>query len=91
MSETLSLIREAVAASGKSVRKLADDLGVNHSHLSRLLAGRVGIGASTVGRLMTLLDSKEGTRLLESYLRDEREKVLAEHVRASREKKNSSK
>jgi len=87
MSETLSLIREAVRASGKSVRKLADDLGVNHSHLSRLLAGRVGIGASTVGRLMTLLDSKEGTRLLDSYLKDEREKVLSEHARASREKK----
>jgi hypothetical protein len=40
---------------------------------------------------MSLLEPKEGTQLLESYLKDEREKVLAEHVRASREKKNSSK
>lgn len=88
MSKTLALVQQTVASSGMSVRAFAAELGLNHSHLSRVLAGRVGIGASTIGRLMSVLDAKTGSALLESFLREEREKVLEFHAAALRKRKS---
>lgn len=85
MSETLPLVREALRANGKSVRTMARELGINHSHLSRILAGRVGVGPGTIVRLMTLLDQKAAIRLLDSFVKDERERVMDEYIRMSRE------
>ena len=87
MSKTLALVQQAVASSGMSVRTFAAELGLNHSHLSRVLAGRVGMGAATVGRLMSVLDAKSGATLLDTYLREEREKVLAYQAESLKKKK----
>lgn len=88
MSKTLALVQQTVASSGMSVRTFAAELGLNHSHLSRVLAGRVGIGAATIGRLMSVLDAKTGSALLETYLKEEREKVLAYHAESLKRKKS---
>lgn len=86
MSKTLALIQDAVAARQLSLRALAAELDMNHSHLSRILSGRVGIGAVTLGRLMAVLDSKTGTLLLDSFLKEQREEVLRHHAEAVRKK-----
>jgi len=87
MSKSLVLVQQAVAKSGLSVRSFATELGMNHSHLSRILAGRVGMGAATIGRLMSVLDTRTGSDLLETFLREERERVLAHHAEAVRNRK----
>jgi transcriptional regulator with XRE-family HTH domain len=84
MPKTLALLREAVAATGLSLRGLAAELDMNHSHLSRILAGRVGIGAGTVGRLMAILDAKSGAALLETFLKEQREEVLSHQAETTR-------
>lgn len=76
---------EVIANSGKSLRETATEWGWVHSHLSRVISGRLPPKTTTVARACRQFDSATAKSLIECYLSDERDRIQADLVRLRRD------
>jgi phage terminase large subunit-like protein len=69
------LLRQIIQKSGKSLRDNAFEWKWGHSHLSRVVTGKLPPKTSTVAKACRLVDAATGKKLIEAYLADERERI----------------
>ena len=79
------LLDQIIKNSGKSLRENAIEWKWVHSHLSRIVTGRLPPRTPTVARACRLVDAATGKKLIEAYLADERERIdsLMEPLRSA--------
>jgi transcriptional regulator with XRE-family HTH domain len=53
--DILDAIREAIEASGKTRYRIAKDMGLNESHLSKLMRGEAGLSVESLTKLAEYL------------------------------------
>src|SRR4051812_18499031 len=82
-SSSLKLLKKAIDRSPHSLRHIADELAWDAPHLSRVLSGQVGLGATSVARFLVFLDPATAEHFLSVYLQ---ERVAAEETAIMEEK-----
>lgn len=72
MNEFTSLLSAVIASEpfNGSQRALARAIDINHTHLSRVLAGERDFSPKVVGRVASLLPKNQSTALIKAYLQE---------------------
>lgn len=81
MSDFLKILEDVVAAEPYrgSQRALARAIEINHTHLSRVLAGERAFSPQVVGRIAGLLSERQAQDLIKAYLRQVAEEIAQHH------------
>ena len=69
------LLGQVIKSSGKSLRENALNWDWEHSHLSRIVTGKMPPKTSTVAKACRLVDAGTAMKLVEAYLADERDRI----------------
>jgi hypothetical protein len=65
--------------------QLGEELQFNETHFSKMFAGKIAAGPTSVARATVFLSAEEACKLLEAYLSDEIEQIEFERTRLGRE------
>jgi phage terminase large subunit-like protein len=69
------LLGQIIKNSGKSLRENAIEWKWVHSHLSRIVTGKMPPKTLTVAKACRLVDAGTAMKLVEAYLADERDRI----------------